>query len=191
MVISGATFGDREVFSDPIELSVGGSGPAKASIEIPVGKKKIGKIATAGDGVVSNQTELYDVFVKGGKKLKAKSAKGLFASASAVFQRSLNVSVCHIYFGEAGKKETILANGEKDRPHIVLKSTGSGLFSRVSGYDCEVEANSDYDTSKKVISASKFWVSVKDWKETLLVKFEVDHEHRRILISEVSFVSTK
>ncbi len=192
MMISGASVVDdrgvHQVFSDEIELSVGGDGPASAVIEIPIQVAKMGQVVTTGDAKVTNKTNFYDLSIANARKLKAKSPNGLFATVTTQTQSNIGVDVCHVYFGEEGKEEVIGNDGKKDRPHIVFASTGSGLFKRLASYNCSISSRSTYERKLKVLSISIIRIDITDWDEALEVTFGVDHFKKETRVTNIGFV---
>lgn len=193
MTVTNATMidehGEHEIFDDQIELSVGGDGPAEAIFEVPIQTEKLGKVSTSGDANVTNASEFYDVCIEGKKKLKAQSQNGMFASVITQLQRNIDADVCHIFFGVKGKEETVGSDGQKDRPHICLGSTGVGLHTRLSYYKCSISSESAYDRHQKTLSIDRINIVIEDWAEQLVVNFEVDHAAKRVMIINVDFTS--
>lgn len=194
MMVTSATMTDEhgvvhQIFDDGIALSVGGNGPSKAILEVPVQTEKIGRIETVGDAKVVNGTEYYNVSLNKKKKLSAKSQNGLFASVKTQRQRDIDADVCHIFFGEKGKAESIDRDGKKDRPHICLASTGKGLYSRLASYKCSIANRASYERQLKTISIDSVLVTIEDWNERLKVCFNVDHSTKRVIITNVGFLS--
>ncbi len=192
MTISGASVVDdrgvHQVFSDEIELSVGGDGPAKAVFEVPIQTAKMGQVITTGDAKITNKTEFYNVSIVAARKLKAKSPNGLFATVTTQTQRDIGVDVCHVYFGAEGKEESIGIGGKKDRPHIVFASTGAGLFKRLASYNCSISSRSTYERRSKVLSVSSIRIDIADWNEALEVTFDVDHAKVETRATSIGFV---
>ncbi len=194
MTLSRATItnelGVHKVFEDEIELSVGGDGPSVAIFEVPVQTEKPGLINTIGDAKVTNQSGYFDVRINGAKKISIKSRNGIFASIKTQTQRNIDADVCHIFFGESGRIEAVGANGQKDRPHICLASTGTGLFRRLGSYKCSVATQSAYERRSKTLSVTSVHINIEDWAEQLEVSFEVDHSNREVRIKNARFVSS-
>ncbi len=182
--------GEQIIFEDEIELTVGEHGPSKAVFEVPIQRDKPGRILTVGDAKVSGTTEFYNVCLAS-KRLKAKSPNGLFASIKTQRQNSIDVDVCHIYFGEKGREENVGADGQKDRPHICLASTGAGLYTRLASYQCTIMSNASYERDSKVMSVDMVSIKVEDWCEVLEVSFSVNHSDNSVEIIQADFVPIK
>lgn len=179
--------GEQIIFEDEIELTVGEHGPSKAVFEVPIQRDKPGKILTIGDAKVTGTTEFYNVCLAS-RELKAKSSNGLFATIKTQRQRNIGVDVCHIYFGEKGREENVGADGQKDRPHICLASSGAGLFTRLASYQCTIMSNASYERDTKVIYVDTVSIGVDHWSETLEVSFQVNHSDKRVEIIQAHFV---
>ncbi|MCR4377099.1 MAG: SEC-C metal-binding domain-containing protein [Rhodospirillales bacterium] len=182
--------GEQIIFEDEIELTVGEHGPSKAVFEVPIQKDKPGRILTVGGAKVIGTAEFYN-FCLASKKLEAKSPNGLFASIKTQRQRDIGADVCHIYFGEKGREESVGADGQKDRPHICLASTGAGLYTRLASYKCTIMSSASYERDSKVMSVDTVSIKVEDWREVLKVSFSVDHSDKSVEIIQANFVPIK
>lgn len=183
-----------ELFNDEITLSTNqGEGEqtkkSYASVSFPQNNESMPEFLTGGNANVKNIYEPYLIAIEGDKKeFKIKSAKGLFATIEIDFRRDCNFNCFEIYFGEAGRKETINQNGVKSRPHLTIFPDGNNKYFRFVNYKCKIESKLGYDVNEKKIFPIELTVFFEDYSEQLSMSFVFIKEINTVELIDAKFI---
>ena len=147
-----------------------------ASISIPADGSSPGAIRTAGNASVSNAAQFRAIALAGdAKKLKATSNSGLFVVARLGLQSETQIEYFDFLFGVKGQSEEVNESGEKQRPHITLYPDGNGKFIRLSGHNCEIEGDMQYNAGTHRVLPQQLRIKSSDLGETIEVTFSTEH----------------
>lgn len=147
-----------------------------ASISIPANGSSPGAIRTTGNASVSNAAQFQAIALAGGvKKLKATSDSGLFVVARIGLQRATQIEYFDFLFGVRGQSEEVDESGEKQRPHITIYPDGNGKFIRLSGHNCEIEGDMQYNAGTHRVLPQQLRIKSTDLGETIEVTFSTEN----------------
>jgi SEC-C motif len=160
-----------------------------ASISIPADGVSAGAIRTVGNASVANVAIPSKISLSGGKKeLKAKSKSGLlFVVAQIKVDRATQIECFDFLFGERGQSEHVDESGKKQRPHLVLYPNGNGAFIRLSGHDCEIESDMQYQAGARQVVPQQLRIKSTDLGQTIEVNFTAEKPNE-IILSEIRFL---
>lgn len=155
---------------------------SSASISIPSDGLSSGAIRTVGNASVSNIARPQTIALAGGvKKLKANSESGLFVVARVGQQRDTQIQYFDFLFGVRGQSESVDESGEKQRPHIALYPSGNGKFIRLSGHNCEIEGDMQYNAGTRQVLPQQLRIKSTDFGETIEVTFSTEISEQVVL----------
>lgn len=186
---------EKLLFEDEVTLSTnsadGDTIPgSKAIFSVPVKDGEQAKIQTTGNASVNNTSKYCDIeIINNPKKLKVKSASGLFAVIRISTQRNDGFDFFDILFGSKGQSETKNSAGEKIRPHIAIFADGNGKFIRLSSFKCQLQYESIYDPQKKSITSSEIKINLPDYSEDLCLFFTYETSINKVILTNAEFKS--
>lgn len=192
---------EQVLFDDEITLetnTINGDnvGESSAMITIPFKNNNPSEIITKGNAVVSNFIKddsanfyyLIDIKDQAKKGLKIEDRNGLFAKIKINKQRDKGFFYFDLFFGMKYRPENIGPDGQKDRPHLAFYPDGNGKFIRLSGYDCEMISNLNYNPNDKKIYPSQIQIIVNPYSKKIVMDFEFNLESNLVTLMGGKFM---
>lgn len=100
--------------------------------------------------------------------------------------RATKIECFDLLFGERGQSEHVNESGEKQRPHLVFYPNGNGAFIRLSGHDCEIESDMQYNAGARQIVPEQLRIKAAGSGQTIEVEFKTKNPNE-IVLNEIRF----